>query len=231
MTIPRELRQYLSRLARPAWMGNLRTTTPLSFDWGYDRGRPIDRYYIEAFLAMYRSDIRGRVLEVKDSTYSRHFDSGVTVFDVLDIDKANPIATVVADLASAATIGADQFDCFILTQTLHLIYDTRAAIAHAHRMLSPGGTLLVTVPAVSRITYGYQQREYWRFTTASCAEIFGSIFGAQNIRVVSYGNVLAAIGFLTGMACEDLTTRELETVDEYYPVVIGVWARKPPNHE
>ena len=44
--------------------GDLRRLTPISKDWGYDRGKPIDRYYIERFLSLYKEDIRGRVLEV-----------------------------------------------------------------------------------------------------------------------------------------------------------------------
>ena len=37
------------RVTRPAWLGTLRRTRPLSADFGYDRGTPIDRYDIERF--------------------------------------------------------------------------------------------------------------------------------------------------------------------------------------
>ena len=150
------LRQHISperrrRMLRPAWFGTLRRTTPLSDHWGYDRGTPIDRFYIESFLQEHRKDIRGRVLEIKDSTYTDRFGRDVTQRDVLDIDPTNPRATIVADLAAANAIPADQFDCFVLTQTLQFIYDTRAAVASAYRLLRPGGVLLATVPAISRI--------------------------------------------------------------------------------
>ena len=45
----------------------------LSRDFGFDRGTPIDRYYIESFLSTHASDIRGHVLEVADNTYTRRF--------------------------------------------------------------------------------------------------------------------------------------------------------------
>src|SRR4029453_14668409 len=61
----RPLPQRLRRLVRPAWLGTLRRTRPLSNDFGYDRGTPVDRYYIERFLARHQSDVKGRVLEVK----------------------------------------------------------------------------------------------------------------------------------------------------------------------
>ena len=222
----RTFRNYVNRLTRSAWMGNLRRTQPLSDHWGFDRGTPIDRYYIETFLRMYRSDVRGRVLEVKDDTYTRSLDSGVDRFDVLDINPGNARATITADLAAAGNIDPDQFDCFVLTQTLHLIYDVHAAIAHAHRILRPGGSLLVTVPAVSRITRGYEQCEYWRFTVAGCTELFGSVFGASQVRVLGYGNVLTGIGFLAGLACEDLSRREIDVRDKHFPVLIAVRAVK-----
>ena len=63
----RRLRQRLRRyILRPAILGTLRRTRPLSDDFGYDRGYPIDRYYIERFLAQHRSHIKGRILEVKE---------------------------------------------------------------------------------------------------------------------------------------------------------------------
>ena len=57
----------MQRFARPARLGTLRGTTPLSRDWGWDRGTPIDRYYIARFLEANGKDISGRVLEIKDA--------------------------------------------------------------------------------------------------------------------------------------------------------------------
>ena len=67
-------------------MGALRRTRPLSQRYGFDRGQPIDRYYIDAFLARYATDVRGRGLEVKSAGYLRRYDSGLTRCDILDID-------------------------------------------------------------------------------------------------------------------------------------------------
>jgi Methyltransferase domain len=220
------VRRRLRRLARPARLGTLRRTSPLSHDFGYDRGTPIDRYYIERFLSGHRSQIRGRVLEVKDSTYTERFGIGVTHKDVLDIDPANPLATITADLARADAISEASFDCFILTQTLQLICDMRSAIAHARRILKPAGVLLVTGPAISPIVDDDQLTDYWRFTPASCAELFGDVFGHESIRVRAYGNILTAIAFLTGMAVEELTAQELDTHDARFTMLMSVSAVK-----
>ncbi len=224
-----QLGQLWRRWRHPAWLGTLRRTTPLSQRWGLDRGSVVDRYYIEQFLAQWRQDIRGRVLEVKDSAYTDKFGADITRRDVLDIEAANPQATLVADLAAADIIPSGIFDCFILTQTLQFIYNVKAAVYHAWRILRPGGVLLATVPSIIRVERAYASSDHWRFTAASCQQLFGEPFGAGQVKVQTYGNVLAAVAFLTGMAQQELTRRELEVYDPYYPVVVAVRAVKHPG--
>jgi SAM-dependent methyltransferase len=216
----------LRRMRRPSSFGAL-GTAPLSTEWGFDRGTPIDRYYIERFLERYSADVRGRVLEVKSADYTRRFDRGVVRSDVLDIDPGNEQATIVADLTAADDVPAGQFDCFILTQTLQFIYDTRAAVSHAHRMLAPGGVLLVTLPVVARIAPRYgPETEFWRFTAASCRRLFGDVFGAANVEVETYGNVLVDMAFLQGAALEEIPREKLEVNDPFFPLIVTVRAVK-----
>lgn len=203
------------RLLRPAWPAFLRRTRPLSDFWGFDRGTPVDRHYIESFLAEHRGDIQGRVLEVQDSGYTDRFGSGVEARDVLDIDPANPKATIVADLTDSSMLPAGAFDCFILTQTLHLVYDLHGAVRSCHHLLRPGGVLLVTGPAVSRVRSG----DYWRFTPASLGRLLEESFGQVTVR--AYGNVLAATAFLSGMAKEEVPRRLLDRHDEHFPVIVA----------
>ncbi|MGA7670628.1 MAG: glycosyltransferase, partial [Nitrolancea sp.] len=133
--------------------GTLRRLTPVSLSFGFDRGLPIDRYYIERFLSRHVDDVRGRLLEIGDATYTRKFGgSRVDQSDVLHVHDGNPHATVVGDLATADHISSDTFDCIILTQTLHLIYELPAAVRTIQRILKPGGVVLATVPGISQIS-------------------------------------------------------------------------------
>ena len=216
----------MRRLRRPARLGSLRRTTPLSDEWGRDRGTPIDRYYIEQFLERNRAAVRGRVLELLDDSYTRRFGTGVEQSDVLDIDAANPNATIVADLASADAVPSASFDCFILTQTLQFIYDLPAAVAHVRRILKPGGVVLCTLPSVSRIARRYLDSEYWRFTAASARTLFEAGFEPDLVTVESHGNVLTSIAFLTGLAADELSGQELEDADPFFPTLICVVARR-----
>jgi SAM-dependent methyltransferase len=220
----------LRRMLHPAWMGTLRRTVPLSTTEGRDRGQPVDRYYIESFLEQYRNDIRGRVLEVKDSTYTAMFGAGVTGSDVVDIDRGNGRATIIADLQDAKEICSATFDCFVMTQTLGLLADPRAAVAEAHRILRPGGTLLITVPGLGARSTDRSEApaDYWRFTADALRLLLDKSFGPGNVTVRSYGNVLSVVAGLMGMAAEELSRAELNVNDVRYPMVAVARAVKAP---
>lgn len=210
-------------------MGGLRRVTPVSRVFGLDRGTAIDRHYIETFLAAHASDICGRVLEIGDCGYTRRFGGeGVSRSDVLHAAPGNRQATLVGDLATGAGIPREAFDCIILTQTLLCIEDVRSAIANCARALAPGGVVLATVPGISQVSRYDMDRwgDWWRFTTLSARRLFESAFGAGNVAVEAFGNVLAATGFLQGMAAEELTARELEHRDADYELVITIRARR-----
>jgi SAM-dependent methyltransferase len=214
------------RILRPAWLGVLRRTTPLSEAWGSDRGTPVDRYYIEQFLDRHRADIRGRVLEVRDSRYASRFGTGVTAVDVLDVEASNPRATIVADLSTADAIDAETFDAFLLTQTLQYIPDLGAALGHARRILRPGGVLLATAPGISRIDTRHADRDLWRFTPRACSVLFAAAWPDDQVEISASGNVLAAAAFLYGVAAEELAEADLAAHDPNYPVVVCVRAER-----
>jgi SAM-dependent methyltransferase len=207
---------------------NRRRLTPVSRIWGMDRGTPIDRHYIDGFVAQNAKDVRGRVLEIEDDRYTKAYGSGVTQSDVLHVSHRYPGVTIIADLTSGDGIASDQFDCIIITQTLQLIYDFGAAIATLHRILKPGGVVIATIPGISQIAHeeGATWRDHWRFTKASSEKIFSEVFGRENVAVQAYGNVLAATAFLYGLAVEELQAWELDFHDPEYEMSIAVRAVK-----
>lgn len=214
--------------------GELRRLEPLSPNWGLDRGRPLDRYYIEAFLERHGADVAGDVIEIKDPWYTQCYGGeSIRSSSVLDIDENNAKATIVADLAAADQIPPESFDCFILTQTLNIIFDVREALKHAIRVLRPGGVLLVTVSALNRISYedGGLDGDYWRFTEAALRRLFSEVAPVENIEITGYGNVLACTALLHGLAIHELTTEELDVCDPYYPLIYGIRVVCPPEQE
>jgi SAM-dependent methyltransferase len=202
---------------------------PVDPNYGFNRGRPIDRYYIEAFLGEHAHCIRGDVLEIEHDVYTRRF-GGCRVLrsDILHIDPDFPAATIVADLTDGCSVDSNRFDCVVITQTLHCIYDVNSAVNTLHRIVKPGGSVLATVPAVARLDKrpGDGWGEHWRFTSMAIERMFGNVFGSANVRVRVYGNLKVIVAGLLGLAAEDLRPDELDARDPVYEYLIGVRADK-----
>lgn len=221
-------KKFLFRFLHPFAWYNLRNLQPVSRLYGLDRGKSIDRYYIEEFLNQNRRFIKGYCLEVADDTYTKKFGAQkVKTSHILDINPKNKYATVISDLRKAKNIKSNTYDCLILTQVFQFIDDCPAAIKECHRILKKGGYLLVTLPAISRadVASGIDG-DYWRFTTASAKYLFNPVFGVKNTSIKSHGNVLTGTAFWQGIAWEELKQKELSFNDPNFPLVITVRAKK-----
>jgi SAM-dependent methyltransferase len=220
----------VTRLLRPVRLDGWSRVEPVSRRFGLERGTPVDRRYIEAFLAAEAHSIAGRVLEVGDAAYTRRFGGDrVARSEVLHTDPGATGATLAGDLARPETLPAAAFDCFLCTQTLNFVFDPAAALAGARRLLAPGGTLLLTVGGISQISRFDADRwgMFWGFTPQSLAKLLDATFpGAHEIR--SFGNPLAAAALLYGLAVEDLPEPSLlDRADPDYPVILAAAARVP----
>jgi SAM-dependent methyltransferase len=215
------------REARWHW-GSFRRTRPLSSEFGFERGTPIDRHYIKAFLRLRQADIAGRVLEIGDASYTRAFGGArVTKSDVLHVHDQNPDATIIGDLASAGHIPDDTFDCLVVTQTLHLIYDLESAIATAARILRPGGTILATFPGISQISTDEWRRTWaWALSAELAHRLFARAFDEANVAVRAYGSSFAAACFLQGVAAEELKQAALDEDEPECELLVAVRASK-----
>ncbi len=199
---------------------------PMSRRWGFERGTPISRWYIDRFLEANRQDIKGSVLEIKNARYTKSLGYDITHSDILDIDRSNSDATIFADLATADQVPSEKYDCFILTETLQFVFDLESAIAHAHRILKPNGILLVSVPCVQPRDDELAAFDHWRFTILGCEKLFAKAFGSENVSVEGYGNYAASVGMLSGLAVEELPSEALTLHDGKYTTGVFVRAKR-----
>ncbi len=208
--------------------GDIGATEPLSRHFGYERGTPIDRLFIEGFLARHATDIAGRVLEVGDDAYTRRYGGERVVrAEILHVHAGNPRATIVGDLSTPGLLPEAALDCMVITQVLHLIFDMPAAIREMHRGLKPGGVALVTVPGISQIaTDEWGEDWFWAVAPKGARALFGEVFGASQVQVEAWGNVFAATAFLQGAAVEEVDRRKLLIRDPCYPVTVMIRAQK-----
>lgn len=212
---------------KPNWQ-NLRSLIPISRVFGFDRGTPIDRAYIEHFLANNKHYIQGVLCEIADDYYSKKYGRNVKKYEILHYTDDNPKATIVGDLTNITTLPPSRIDCFIVTQTLNFIYDFKSAIRGIYHMLNTGGLALVTVAGISQISRYDMDRwgDYWRFTDISIKKAFEEVFAEGNVEVETYGNVLAATAFLHGISAEELSKEELFYKDKDYQITITIKAIK-----
>ena len=144
----------------------------------------------------------------------------MTQADVLHIDLEAPGVTFVGDLADGSMLPDAAFDCVVLTQTLHLIFDHLAALRTLERILVPGGVLLLTVPGISNIaTDEWGATWHYSFTHHALSTACERVFGPDRAAIESHGNVLAAVAFLHGLGHEELTVAELEEQHVEYSIV------------
>lgn len=227
--LPNRLKQWYLRRKNAGGPGPAALARPpVSRVFGFDRGMPVDRHYIERFLRMHRELIAGQVLEVADSTYTRRFAPGaVEPWVLLFRGEARP-GTIIGDLADPASLPSGTMDAFVCTQTLNFIYDMHAAVRGIHQVLKPGGTALVTVAALSQISRYDADRwgDFWRFTPDSARRMFCDVFGAGNVHIETYGNSYAAACLMKGFATEECDAALLDQADPDYPVLIGIKARR-----
>lgn len=166
------------------------------------------------------------MLEVQDNTYTTRFgDDRVSQSAVVDIDATNPNATLIADLQLAGSLPRDSYDCIILTQTLHLLRRPGECVANCFAALRPGGVLLATAPSVSRVSPTYPDGDFWRFTPAGIAELFGRHW-PSDFTVDAFGNLRTCLAFLMGEVVEDLVDIDLDDHDRRFPLTVAVEASK-----
>lgn len=196
---------------------------PLSRRFGMDRGRPIDRVYIERFLERNAADIRGRCVEIYEPTYVERFGApgAVTRIDVLDADPRAATATIHGDFTALPDAA---FDCFVCTQTLSAIADPAAALREARRALAPGGVLLVSVPGISPFMTGEAFPDTLRFTAHGLRQQFGDWPGVE---IEAFGTLPSAATFLYGLAEHELDPAAFADDDPAYEVVVCARAVRP----
>jgi hypothetical protein len=214
------------RLGRKRSGHRLPGLEPVSRQFGFDRGKPVDRWYIERFLDQHRADVRGAVLEVAERTYSDWYGDGqVTSSDVLHHTGTDD-STVIGDLTTGDGLPAAAYDCFICTQTLPFIYDVHAAVRGMANVLRPGGVVLATLPGISQVSREDKRDwgDWWRFTSQGTKRLFEEAF--DDVRVEAHGNVLSAAAFLYAYAADELTEAELNHWDPDYELLITVHARR-----
>lgn len=203
-------------------------TVPASKAFGTERGKPIDRYYIEKFLDDNKQSIRGETLEIAETTYSlKYGEDRIKHAYMLHVNGWGDNA-IKGNLETGEGLEECRYDTLVITQTLMFTYDLRSVAENIYKTLRHGGTAFVTVAGISQISRYDADRwgSYYSFHEDALYRLFEPLFGQENVSVKSYGNVKTAIAMLYGLCCEDLVESDYVIYDEDYPVIIGAVLHK-----
>jgi SAM-dependent methyltransferase len=220
--LPSRSRAWVRRVVRRVRWGNLRRIEPVSRTFGFERGTPIDRHYLERFLHEEAAVIRGVVGEISEARYTEAFGGDrVERVEVIDVDATNPRATVIADLTQPGGLATATFDCLLVIQTLQYTHPLGVAVRTCLDALRPGGTLLLALPGLApHDTHVPIEGDYWRFLPAGVEALLREVAPEARATVRGYGNLVAATAALHGLAAEELTARELAHRDPGFPVLV-----------
>jgi hypothetical protein len=208
----------------PRW-GNLRRARPFSSHFGFERGTPVDRFYLEAFLTEWQAAITGDVLEIQAPDYARRYGHALGRTESVDILPQHQ-PTWCCDLADAGGLIPDaHYDCVLLPNTLSVLQRAEGCLQQAWRITRPGGVILATGALLMPLAGDVP--EYQRLTANGWRDVVARAWPGATPVVRSHGNMVAAIAAMLGLAYEELTVAELQADDPQYPVMISLAVRKP----
>ncbi len=216
------LRCIANRKALPRW-GNLRRTEPFSAYFGFERGTPVDRYYLERFLEEHRHQITGRVLEIQSTGYTSKYGHHLVTSDSVDIN-ADCHPTYLCDLACSETIPSAYYDCFLLPNTIQHFRRLESCLHHVFRVVRPGGVILASVAGLMPLIP--DGPDYWRCSAVGVRELTRRVWPDADVQIQSHGNCLTAVAAIMGLSVEELTPEEFEVNDSRYPVLTTLFCGK-----
>jgi SAM-dependent methyltransferase len=113
--------------------------------------------------------------------------------------RSTPLVNIVAR-AEQLPLRDSQFDLVICTQMLEYIADPSVVIDEIHRVLRPGGTLLLSVPSACPMD---AEQECWRFLPQGLRRLLAGFTGVE---IVAEGG--SVVGFFRTMnVCVDMFAR------------------------
>jgi len=202
--------------------GDLRRLVPICARFGFSRGAPIDRYYLDQFIHKIRPIVLGDVVEIggKDSNRAAYQFDHATQYRGFDMF-GDPDISLVGDAHDPQALPEGQLDTIIAFNVLEHCPKPWLVIDNMRRWLKPGGMAIVMVPSCQRLHR--MPEDYWRPMPAALGHLF-STWSDPELHV--YGNPLTTIAAMMGISVGELSAAELDAFHPDYPVATCVIAKK-----
>jgi SAM-dependent methyltransferase len=201
--------------------GDLRRPQPLCQFFGFTRGTPVDRYYLNRFIESIRQDVYGLTLEIGGEKQNRELYGFKHAIEYRVLDLPGLSDDISGNVSNPRILAENTFDSIVMFNVLEHCEQPQLVADNIHRWLKPGGTAYVLVPAAQKIHPA--PGDYWRPLPQGLQSLFKS-FNKRETR--TYGNITSVIANFHGIAAEELTREELDFNHPDYPVVSCIIAEK-----
>jgi SAM-dependent methyltransferase len=184
-------------------------------NYGGTDGTPIARFYIDGYMREIAPKLSGRILEFGMPTYSKYLNCD---YEIIDIDRNNKSADIHADICNEVNCAPyfELYDHIICTAVLQLVEQPLWAVQNMHRMLKPGGSLILAEKALSRVDPWVPELDRWRFTHHGI-DLLMDVFQKRSIH--PFGNVYAACAYFYGLPAEAVDIDKLSFSDPNHVIV------------
>jgi 2-polyprenyl-3-methyl-5-hydroxy-6-metoxy-1,4-benzoquinol methylase len=149
---------------------------------------------IHRHLKSFLPGVSGTIADVGagQSPFKHLLNKEVTRYVALDIYTADDFGyrnpDVVQFDGQTIPLDADSVDAVLCTEVLEHVENAQALVDEMHRIVKPGGPVVITVPWSAR--YHYIPHDYHRFTPSRLANIFAAF---SSVRVQPRGTDITAI--------------------------------------
>lgn len=159
----------------------------------YQELSAVTKSRIDVTEALLAAHARGRVLDVGcghmpfRASVLRHAAS----YEGLDVEARAEGVTYVSDAVTMTGVPRDAFDTVLCLEVLEHVPDPRGVLASIASVLRPGGTLILTVPHLSRLHE--EPHDYYRYTGYGLR----ALADAAGLEVVSIAAHAGVLSFLS----------------------------------
>ena len=206
--------------------GDFKRLIPFCPEYGYTRGEPIDRYYLNKFIEEIRDDVVGNTLEIGGNRLNRRLYNFMrtTSYRALDLSGGAGV-DIIGDAHDSHIVPYNSLDSIIIFNVLEHCERPWVVVENIYNWLKDGGKVFCVVPNAQRVHK--TPKDFWRPLPDAMDSLFAKFLIRKSI---SYGNPIATVGSMMGIAAEELSSEELDSVNNEYPVVTCVFAQKAAAH-
>ncbi|WP_169221635.1 methyltransferase domain-containing protein [Brasilonema sp. UFV-L1] len=202
--------------------GDLKRRFPICHKFGFTRGTPVDRYYLDKFISEIRHQVVGSVLEIGGVLLNKEIYqlSVATEYQTLDL-VSRPGVTVVGDAHDSTIIMPESLDTVLVFNVLEHCHNPWVVVQNIYSWLRVGGKCFCMVPSAQKLHS--LPKDYWRPLPDGMKQLFQD-FSESNLHI--YGNPLTVLASFMGVAAEELSPQDLDDFHPDYPVATCIAALK-----